>query len=369
MFPFFFLPRLFQCLGSREHWTQPHTAFREQTRAQLSLLHTHELPTGSERLLDLKPQRLRALHRVVLPFGGVPCLAGLGTSPPQKQERGGKQEGTGIRAAPACRSQPYSQRCRWLVHLCHFLFLQQLPSSLLDPGRSRKAEKSLQFQVPGSEKLQIKCEKHSLRAHSSWFLYTDLLCDLVATLWAPPWERESTGANLNPNQPCRESSYLKKRLLCFTSELPNAQSWPPAYAQQQQRWLIAHLSTVHASSCNATGNQQPRPTLGLCHPDARNRNKAQHPSAEMEVSALPGENHTANITRLVFLAIAERRLQDLACGFKDGVEGKKNFKKRSIFTLLLASSVQISTARRAGDRVLLLLITVKMSCQVARQTG
>lgn len=171
--------------------------------------------------------------------------------------------------------------------------------------------------MPGSEKPQIKREKHSLRAHGSWFLYTDLLCDLVATFGLLLGNGRARGrTNLNPNPPRRESSYLKKRPLCFTLELPNTQSWPPAYAQQQQRWLIAHLSTVHASSCNATGSRQPRPTLGLRHPHVRNRNKPRRLSAETAVSALPAENHTANNTRLVFLAAAGRRLQDPARGFQ-----------------------------------------------------
>lgn len=187
------------------------------------------------------------------------------------------------------------------------------------------------------------------------------------------------GANLNPSQPC-QSSHLKKRLLCFTSELPNRQSWPPAYAQQQQSWLIAHRSTVHTSSCNAMESLQPCPKDGLCHPGAVGHPRLlgtftagtnpSHSRAEAAVSALPGENHTANITRLVFLTAAERRLQHPAHSLKCNRMG---WGKKSIFTLLqepcLASSVQASTASRAGACVFLLLITVKMSCQAAQQTG
>lgn len=146
------------------------------------------------------------------------------------------------------------------MHLCHFLFLQQLPSSLLDPGRSRKAEKSPQFQVPGSQKLQIRCEKHGPRQSGSWFLFTPI----CSAIWSPhSGSSLGTGERGGESQfksALPESSYLKKRLLCFTSELPNRESWPSAYAQQQQSWLIAHLSTVHASSCNATESQQPCPT-------------------------------------------------------------------------------------------------------------
>lgn len=103
--------------------------------------------------------------------------------------------------------------------------------------------------------------KNSLRARAGFSSHRFVL-RFGRHVLAPPWERENMGANLNPSQPC-QSSHLKKRLLCFTSELPNRQSWPPAYAQQQQSWLIAHLSTVHASSCNAMESQQPRPKDGL----------------------------------------------------------------------------------------------------------
>lgn len=118
-----------------------------------------------------------------------------------------------------------------------------------------------------------------------------------------------------------QSSYLKKRQLCFTSELPNTQHWPPAYAQQQHSWLTAHLHTVHESSCHAKESQQPPPTQGFSHPRATDVHSCSVPSQQEQipgtcyltvVSALPGEIQTANITRLVFLAAAERRLQDPA---------------------------------------------------------
>lgn len=124
-----------------------------------------------------------------------------------------KQKGTGVRTASPSRLQPYSQRCRWLVHLCHFLFLQQLPSSLLDPGRSRKAEKSPRFQVSGSEKLQIRCEKQSESESRSWFLFTQI-CSVI---WSPrsgsslgtgKHGGESQSKSALPEQPSKKETAL-----------------------------------------------------------------------------------------------------------------------------------------------------------------
>lgn len=158
-----------------------------------------------------------------------------------------------------------------------------------------------------------------------------------------------------------QSSYLKKRQLCFTSGLPNTQHWPPAYAQQQQTWLIAHLSTVHASSCNATepaapSNTWARPLQGCGHPRLLSTftvgTNPRDSSAETAVSALPGENQTANITCLVFLAAAERRLQDPARSCKSNRTG---WGKKSIFTLnhepCLAGLVQITMSKARGELV------------------
>lgn len=281
------------------------------------LLHTYQRPTGWECLHNVKRQRLEGSAALSAAIYRGPLSAGLGTKLQKKQEERGKQKGIGVRTVSPSRLQPYSQHCRWPVHLCHFLFLQQLPSSLLDPGRSRKAEKSPRFQVSGSEKLQIRCEKHSLRARAgAGFSSHRFVLRFGRHVLAPPWERENTGANLNPSQPC-QSSHLKKRLLCFTSELPNRQSWPPAYAQQQQSWLIAHLSTVHTSSCNAMESRQPHPKDRLCHPRAADIHNCLVPSQQEQIPGLISrgsglcpawENHTANITCLVFLTAAERRL-------------------------------------------------------------
>ena len=169
------------------------------------------------------------------------------------------------------------------MHLCHFLFLQQLPSSLLDPGRSRKAEKSPQLQVPSSEKLPIRCEKQSQRARGGFSSSHRFALQFGHHILAPPWEWESMGVNLSPSQPHQRSSYLKERLLCFTSELPNTQSWPPAYTQQQWSWPIAHLSTVHASSCNATASRQPRPTYRLPRPTAADVHGCSIPSQQEQI--------------------------------------------------------------------------------------
>lgn len=148
------------------------------------------------------------------------------------------------------------------MHLCHFLFLQQLPSSLLDPGRSRKAEKSPRFQVSGSEKLQIRCEKQSESESRSWFLFTQIF----SVIWSPrsgsslgtgKHGGESQSKSALPEQPCKRD--------CSVSPLSSQTELAACiYAQQQQSWLIAHLSTVHASSCNAMESRQPRPLDGLC---------------------------------------------------------------------------------------------------------
>lgn len=115
--------------------------------------------------------------------------------------------------------------------------------------------------MPKSEKLQIRCEKHSPRETSSRSLHTPTR----SAIWSPDSGSSSgtgeRGGESRSKPASPECSYLKKSLLCFTSELPNTQSWPPAYAQRQQSWLIAHLSTVHAGSCSATERRLSGPVL------------------------------------------------------------------------------------------------------------
>lgn len=177
------------------------------------LLHTYQRPTGWECLHNVKRQRLEGSAALSAAIYRGPLSAGLGTKLQKKQEERGKQKGIGVRTASPSRLQPYSQHCRWPVHLCHFLFLQQLPSSLLDPGRSRKAEKSPRFQVSGSEKLQIRCEKQSESESRSWFLFTQI----CSAIWSPrsgsslgtgKHGGESQSKSALPEQPSKKETAL-----------------------------------------------------------------------------------------------------------------------------------------------------------------
>lgn len=160
----------------------------------------------------MKCQRLEGSAGLRAAIHRGPLSTVLGQSCSKSKKRG-KQNHIGVQTASPSRLQPYSQHCRWLVHLCHFLFLQQLPSSLLDPGRSRKAEKSPRFQVSGSEKLQIRCEKQSESKSRSWFLFTQI-CSVI---WSPrsgsslgtgKHGGESQSKSALPEQPSKKETAL-----------------------------------------------------------------------------------------------------------------------------------------------------------------
>lgn len=169
------------------------------------------------------------------------------------------------------------------------------------------------------------------------------------------WGRRERGGEFRSELALPERSCLKKRLLCFTSELgagrlhmlsSSGAGWLPILAQSTQAPAMPRraVSPVQRTGSAAPGLQTSTAVLGAFTAGTNPRDSL----AETAVSALPGENHTARITRLVFLVAAERRLRDPSHSV---TRNRMGWGKQPIFISLRSRAwlllVQASTTSRA----------------------
>lgn len=166
------------------------------------------------------------------------------------------------------------------------------------------------------------------------------------------------GANFDPSSPCQSAAVSRRgcsvsppsslahgagRLHMLSS---SGAGWLPILAQSTQAPAMPRraVSPVQRTGSAAPGLQTSTAVLGAFTAGTNPRDSL----AETAVSALPGENHTARITRLVFLVAAERRLRDPSHSV---TRNRMGWGKQPIFISLRSRAwlllVQASTTSRA----------------------